>query len=483
MEHWIAIIRDWLVLHQSWLIVAIIVTAFVESLAILGLIVPAMALMFAIGTLAGGSGMSVWVLLGCAWLGAVLGDCLSFALGKSLRERIHQIWPFSRYPIILDRGEHYFQRHGGKSVILGRFIGPLRPVMPLVAGALDMHARRFVVYEIVAAAGWSPTYVLPGFLVGASMALHLTLPQHFYPIVLTSLALLLTIYFLFVRLHWAMDDDRRFYRGLRAWLRRYDTSHRFWRAVSSQRPEGGEFPLPSLVLLLVSLAGFTLWTMLTLHTHWLGGLDRAAEQFFLTLRSPLLDPLFLGLTLIADTPALVLSFTLFVVLLWIRDYRPAALHVALAGLAAAALIHGFKIWFEVPRPLLVMSPPGTPAYPSGHSCGITTFLGLMAAFVAREWPWRRRWQIYIYFSLPMFLVSLSRVYLGVHWFTDVIGGILLGLAICGATRVAYSRFDRKALTLNGTTWWFLGCWVIVMATYIYWRWPAATAAYRLSTTG
>jgi len=481
MDHWIAIVRDWLVLHQSWLIFATVLTAFLESLAVVGLVVPAMALMFAIGTLAGGSGMSVWVPLGGAWFGALTGDCLSYALGRRLRERIHLIWPFSRYPVILDRGEHYFQRHGGKSIILGRFIGPLRPVMPLVAGALDMNARRFVVYEIIAAAGWSPTYVLPGFLVGASMALHLTLPPHFYPVLLSSLGVLLAVYFLFIRLHWAMDDEGRFYRAIREWLRQYDLTHHFWRTLSSPRPEGGNFPLPSLVLFLFGTAGFALWTMLTLHTDWLTHVDLAAQQFFSALRNPLLDPAFIAVTLSADTRMLLISFSLFTILLWVRGYGAAALHVAIAGLAVAGLIHGTKLWFDLPRPMAVANPPPSPAYPSGHTCGMTTFMGLAAAFVAGEWRWRKRWLVYIYFSVPMLLVGLSRLYLGVHWFSDVIGGLLLGLAICGATRFSYSRFDRKALTLDRVTVVFVGSWLILLAFYVYWRWPSAMAAYSLAT--
>ncbi len=481
MEHWITIVRDWLVLHQSWLVFATVVTAFLESLAIVGLVVPAMALMFAIGTLAGGTGMSVWTLLASAWFGAAAGDCLSYLLGRGLHERIHLVWPFSRYPVMLDRGEHYFQRHGGKSIILGRFIGPLRPVIPIVAGALNMDARRFVVYEIIAAAGWSPAYVLPGFLVGASMALHLTLPSHFYPVVLTSLGVLLGLYFLFIRLHWAMDDEGRLYRAIRGWLRQYEMAHRFWRTQSSSRPEGGEFPLASLALFLFGAAGFALWTMLTLHTHWLANMDQAAQQFFTSLRSPLLDPAFIAVTLSADTRMLVISFSLFTILLWVRGYGAAALHVAIAGLTVAGLIHGMKLWFDLPRPMLVASPPPSPSYPSGHTCGMTAFMGLAAAFVAREWRWRKRWLVYIYFSVPMLLVGLSRLYLGVHWFSDVIGGLLLGLAVCGATRFSYSRFDRKALTLDGITWGFVAGWLVLLALYIYWQWPSALAAYSLAT--
>lgn len=483
MEHWIPIIRDWLAGHQSWLVVAIVATAFVESLAIIGLVVPAMAIMFAVGTMAGGSGMSVWLLLASAWFGAASGDCLSYTLGRTLHQRIHQIWPFSRFPVILDRGEHYFQRHGGKSVILGRFIGPLRPVLPMVAGALDMSVRRFVVYEIIAAAAWSPTYVLPGFLVGASMTVHLQLPQHFYLTLGILLAVFVLTFFLFVRLHWAMEDEGRLYQALKQWTRRRPLLQRGWHALSSRRPEGTEFPLPSLALTLLGLVLFIGFSLFTLHTQWLGSMDQATARFFLTLRNPLLDPAFIGLALLGDIRLLWFSFALFALFLWARGLRVAALHVVIAGLAAMELSHLVKLWCQVPRPLIIAHPPASTAYPSTHICGITVFMGLVSAFVAREWRWRRRWLAYGYTSIPLGLVAVSRLYLGVHWFTDMVGGLLLGLTICGATRLSYSRFDSQPLRLNGQALLFAGCWLVFVAGYLYWRWPQAQTAYQLLGSG
>lgn len=111
-----------------------------------------------------------------AFLGAVSGDGLSFWLGKHFKDRIHHIWPFSRYPKVLQSGTRFFETHGGKSVIIGRFIGPIRPIIPMVAGALNMSAKRFFIYNASSAIVWAPMYVLPGFLVGASLQLDVKLP-------------------------------------------------------------------------------------------------------------------------------------------------------------------------------------------------------------------------------------------------------------------------------------------------------------------
>ncbi|MFP3519878.1 VTT domain-containing protein, partial [Pseudomonas sp. SIMBA_077] len=75
--------------------------------------------------------------------------------------------------------ESYFQRYGIASLLVGRFIGPLRPMLPMVAGMFDMPFPRFLAVSLLAAAGWSLAYLLPGWATGA--AIRLPLPEGFWP--------------------------------------------------------------------------------------------------------------------------------------------------------------------------------------------------------------------------------------------------------------------------------------------------------------
>ncbi|WP_097460896.1 bifunctional DedA family/phosphatase PAP2 family protein [Mangrovitalea sediminis] len=478
ISHWISTVSPWLTAHQNWLLVIAFVTSLLESLALIGFTVPSIPVMFAIGAIAAGSGMNALPLLAWSALGAALGDIMSYLLGRSLQGRLHEVWPFRLYPKAIARGEHFFQQHGGKSVIVGRFVGLLRPVIPIVAGAFDMPVWHFVIVDVLASLAWAPAYVLPGYMVGATLELQVHLPPHFYPVLFTSLGVLLALYLLIFRLHWQLEHEGAIYQRVREWLQRYDQSHRFWRTFSNQRTEGGRFPLASLVLGTGAIAGFTLWSLLALHTDWLRQFNHLATDFMHVLRTPWLDAAMTGITLLGNRFAIWLGFVLITLLLWIRGYRAAALHVALAGIATGILVAGLKTAFDTLRPALVLHPPASPSYPSGHATGATVLFGLLGAFIAAELPVRKRWKAYTLASVPVLLISLSRLYLGVHWFTDVVGGVLLGLVICGFTRVSYSRFDRQALSIDSLTLVALAAWLIALAIYTLHTWPAAILAYQ-----
>src|ERR1700730_18599141 len=129
--------------HIGWLMVFLI--AFSESLPLLGAIIPGSVTMTAIGALIGSGAMPFTATLLWAIFGAFCGDYLSYWLGAHYKDRIRMIWPFRKYPHWLSLGENFFQKHGGKSVIIGRFFGPVRSAVPLIAGLMDMSSLRFII--------------------------------------------------------------------------------------------------------------------------------------------------------------------------------------------------------------------------------------------------------------------------------------------------------------------------------------------------
>ncbi|TBW56220.1 phosphatase PAP2 family protein [Marinobacter halodurans] len=467
----------WLGNHPAWLSGAIFATAFVESLAIAGVVVPGVAILFAVATLAGQVHMPLIEALAWAAAGAVAGDGVSFWLGRQFQGRLHRLWPFSRHPTMIDRGARFFHQHGGKSVVLGRFVGPLRPILPLIAGAFHMPAQRFIAFNVVSALGWAPVYVIPGYLVGSAMALDLKLPPHFYPVLGLSLGLLALIYLFIFRLQMGLGSDGYLYRRLQTLARSHPLAERIWQTLSSDRPQGPEFPLASIMLTLGSLALFTLWSLLCLETHMLSPLDQATAAFFAPLRNPLFDPVAVSLTLLGDPALLTLLGLIAVTFFLLRDMPAAALHLLAAGVMVTVVTTLLKAGLAVPRPDEVSVPPASFAYPSGHASGVAAMIGLAASFVAHEWPRRRRWMIYGAFGVPMLVIALSRLYLGVHWFTDVVGGLLLGLSICGLIRVSYSRYDRHRLRHDALSLGALAAMAITAACYVWLALPAGLWRY------
>ncbi|MBT8041316.1 MAG: DedA family protein, partial [Gammaproteobacteria bacterium] len=160
---------SWLGAHPGWGALTIFLVAFLESLVLIGILLPGMFILFGIGALVGLGALELMPLWIAATLGAFCGDSLSYYFGHRFRGALLDVWPFSRYPGLMERGTFFFRRHGAKSVLTGRFIGPLRPVIPAVAGMMGMKPPRFLVVDSVACVLWAPAFLIPGILFGASL--------------------------------------------------------------------------------------------------------------------------------------------------------------------------------------------------------------------------------------------------------------------------------------------------------------------------
>ena len=159
---------SWLHNNPHWALLITFLISFSESLAVIGSIVPGSVTMTAIGILAGSGVIRVDMTLLAATLGAIAGDSASYFLGYYYSEQLTRMWPFRKYPHWLEQGQSYFARHGGKSVLIGRFIGPLRAMIPVIAGMMHMSQWRFLLANIISGIGWSLVYVTPGILIGAA---------------------------------------------------------------------------------------------------------------------------------------------------------------------------------------------------------------------------------------------------------------------------------------------------------------------------
>jgi membrane protein DedA with SNARE-associated domain len=157
---------DFIRTHSDWAAVVMFITAFGESFAFISLLFPGTTVLVAAGTLLSAGTLPYPSILIGAILGAVLGDSVSYWLGRSFGGRIARVWPFSRHPEALSRGILFFERHGGKSVFIGRFFGPVRAVIPLAAGIMQMPRGRFWVANVTSALVWAPMLLLVGDAVG-----------------------------------------------------------------------------------------------------------------------------------------------------------------------------------------------------------------------------------------------------------------------------------------------------------------------------
>ncbi|MBB3189355.1 bifunctional DedA family/phosphatase PAP2 family protein [Halomonas cerina] len=450
-------------LTPSPLLLLLIITAIalVESLALVGLLVPGVVLITAAASLAGHQEVAVMMVILAAFLGAVAGDSLSFLIGYTQRERVITLWPLSRHPEWLAQGARFFQRHGPTSILLGRFVGPVRPVVPLIAGMLHMSPRRFTWANLISAALWAPTYVLPGYLLGRTWQRLLAVPEALEPW-LVSLGVLVVM--LAVIFSWLRHQTRRdglIYRACSHLSRRHPLSRQAWRHLVERHEH--EPPLASWLLLLSALTAFSAWTLVVLHHQGPLAIDRHLHDVLVTLALPGLATFAELMARAGDPPAILALFLPWGLWLLWRRHLVAFGHLA-AGLLGVGVLNALlKGAIGRVRPDTPDYLAGSMAYPSAHTSTAVVLFGLTAAFVARELPVGQRFWAYWAAIAVIVPMALSRLLLGVHWLSDVVGGALLGLTVCALVQLAWQRHPRGSLTPCPWPWLGLASLLLVGA--------------------
>ena len=163
LEAFLASVSD-----NFWLsVVFIFLVSIGEAVFILGLFVPSTPVLLIVGTIIATGKLPFWPIYLAAVIGAVLGDAISYAVGHALKQRIRTVWPFRNYLDLLDRGEVFFARHGGKSVFIGRFIPGVKAVVPGIAGIMGMSYRWFSFINISSAFTWAAAHIIPAMLLSS----------------------------------------------------------------------------------------------------------------------------------------------------------------------------------------------------------------------------------------------------------------------------------------------------------------------------
>ena len=148
--------------NPGWAMFVIGLTAFGESFVFLSLLFPGTTILIAAGALISAGILDPISSVIAGIVGAVLGDSVSFWCGQKFGPLLPKIWPFRGHPERLTSGISFFERYGGSSVFIGRFFGPLRAVVPLAAGMMNMPPSRFYTANVLSAVAWAPALVLSG---------------------------------------------------------------------------------------------------------------------------------------------------------------------------------------------------------------------------------------------------------------------------------------------------------------------------------
>lgn len=435
---------DWISLHPYWAGTAIFWVALAESLAGLGLLVPGTLIMFGVGTLVAAGALDLWAALAWAAAGAVAGDTTSYWLGRHFQEQLHSLWPFRRHPGWLKNGAAFMHRHGGKGILLGRFVGPMRPIIPAVAGMLGMAPLRFFTANILSALAWAPAYILPGVVFGASLQLA--------GAVASRLAVMIAL--LVLTLWGGLWASLRVAFWLRPRAERGLTRLHAWATAAPDKSSGlrnlvaawldPTHPEARVIFLFAIVLIGAAWLFMgvledVISRDPLVVIDSSVYHLLQGLRTPVGDTFMIAVTELGESR--VVFPVVLGVLIWLmvqRAWRTAVYWLGAVGVAGG-LTWALKAGLRFPRPAALYEGASAFAFPSAHVVMSTVVFGFLGILIARGTASAWRWGAVSSIVMLIFLIALSRLYLGAHWLSDVIGGLAFGVIWLALSGIAYTH--------------------------------------------
>lgn len=161
-QHLIEFVRD----YGVWVYAILFLIVFVETGLVVMPLLPGDSLLFAAGAIAATGAMDPVLLCGLLFVAAVLGDTVNYHIGKYIGPRVFDIKSRFINPEHLRKTQHFFEKHGGKTIIFARFIPIIRTFAPFIAGVGRMHYPRFLAFNMIGGAAWVVSFITIGYLFG-----------------------------------------------------------------------------------------------------------------------------------------------------------------------------------------------------------------------------------------------------------------------------------------------------------------------------
>jgi membrane protein DedA with SNARE-associated domain/membrane-associated phospholipid phosphatase len=413
----------------NWGYYIIILMTFLETSAFLGLLVPGESVVVMAGLLASKGVLELGDVIWAALLGAIMGDTVGYFIGHRFGEGF--FLKYGHYLLFkkeyLDEAKGFFDKHGGKTVFLGRFMAWLRAFAPVVAGISKMPYQRFLFFNVAGGIAWAIIFSVLGYLVGNSWSI--------IRVYLGRMGILafigggVTLYLYFV-----LRKKRRFIEGSIGWINRSLSSHipRTWKFVRRRLSAGEWYGLSltiGLILFILALFSFGEIAEDVIDKETLFHFDLRIQRLVEGVISPRATEFMVDIT---NFGGVYLVITIIVVVLTYLLYKGDWWRVFTFFLAAGLgeiLLTLLKLSFHRPRPAHHLTVVHGYSFPSGHAFTAMIVYGFL---IYMTWQWSKDKVLAFMISfLLIFLIvfiGISRIYLEVHWLTDVLGGYAMGLA-------------------------------------------------------
>jgi undecaprenyl-diphosphatase len=441
----------------AWTYLIVGAFAFAETGAFVGLVVPGETVMLLGGAVAGQGAIDIYLLIAIAWFSAWLGDSTSFFIGRRLgREFVLKNGP--RFGIgheRFEKVEDYFSRHGGKTIFIGRFISLVRAFAPFIAGSSGMRYRAFVPYSILGTGLWASAHILVGYFFSRSIESAAKYAGRGAFVLATTIVVIVAavtaVRFLRVeenrRRIVAWMEQHRATRWLVVLTRRFRPQLQFlWERVTP----GGTFGLEFTSLMAIfAVAVFVLVSYTVLVNGEPGPTpgDNTAIEIAEKLRADWLTHLAKVFTHLGSG-ALTGALAFVAAVLLVARRRWAEFGVLLGGVVLIFVgVHEIKDAVDRPRPGGGLIGVSGSSFPSAHAAYSTFYVWLAVTIVMRLRPGMARGALVVVAGIVLTaLVGLSRVYLNVHYLSDVSAGWALGaasFALCAAVALVITTVRQN----------------------------------------
>lgn len=438
---------DYFAQNPGWAMIIVFLIAFGEALLIIGLFVPSTAVLVGAGILVGSGNLAFWPIFMAITIGAVAGDQVSYWAGRFFGESLKNLWPLNRYPQLVARGEEFVRNHGGKSIALGRFVPGVKAVVPGIVGMLGMSQFYFIVVNVSSGIVWTAAHVIPGVLIGQGLALAGELSGQL-GLVLLELLIILAVAGWLIRLFAAglspyLDHVLERISGW-AKTRNSRSLHRFGRAVSPENPRS-LLIIFFMAVLVLALIAFVVLVSGMVARDAIPNTDVSVFNLMREIRNAPADELMIPLTMLGDGFVLTaMMATIVGWLVWRRAWRAAiaSTTIFLAGKLFAVLL---KYGIQRPRPLEDYAGAEVFSFPSGHATMAAITFGILAVLASHAMNRWSRSLVYAICGLIVITIAYSRVYLGVHWLSDVLGGVMFGAVMVAAFGVAIEAIPPRRI--------------------------------------
>jgi undecaprenyl-diphosphatase len=432
--------------HPSLVGLLILISAFLEAIPVVGSLFPGSAIVMVLSGAVGAAGGPILPLVAWGGLGGFAGDILGYWIGRRYGVTLRETWPFATRPALWEGVARVLNTHGGKSVVVSRFLPGARAVTPIAAGALGMPIPFFFTTSVIAALAWAMVYVVPAAVLGQLLSTAGQISARLVGAVLTIIiALALAIWL--ARFAAAVLGPR-IYRWYREAVSRMERSssplaRRIGGLLDPTLAAIGPHLLWGTVLLASAIGLFGIVANVLASTDLLN-IDDSIRAFARSLRSTPIDFLMVTTTAFGEGWVIAISAAILALMLLIGRAQRTAAIVASVFAATFVFLPAMNALMREEYPIDGIHPGLFAAsFPSSHATLVTLFCGVVAALATPALGTFGRMVVWSLAVGAATLVGISRIYLDTLWPSDVAGGLLLGLALTAVFAMIRTGFEGE----------------------------------------